>query len=133
MFGAAGHAYVYRSYGIHWMLNLVCGEEGDGQAVLVRALIPTSGRAAIAARRTGRDVRDWCRGPGRLGAALAIGPALDRLPLDRPPFAVVAADAPVPVIATARIGISKAIERPWRFVAADAARWLSVPAVTSAR
>ena len=133
MFGPAGLAYVYRSYGVHWMLNLVCGDEGDGQAVLVRALVPTSGREQIAARRRGRDERDWCRGPGRLGQALAVGPHLDRLPLGRPPFTLTAAPDAVPVIATTRIGIAKAIERPWRFLAADAGRWVSVPAASSAR
>ena len=82
MFGPAGHAYVYRSYGIHWMLNLVCA---DASAVLVRALVPESGRDRIAARRPGVPERDWCRGPGRLGTALAVGPQHDGLPLDGGP------------------------------------------------
>ena len=123
MFGPAGHVYVYRSYGIHWMLNLVCA---DASAVLVRALVPESGRDRIAARRPGVPERDWCRGPGRLATALAVGPQHDGLPLAGGPFALRArADEP-DVTTTRRIGISKAVERPWRFVEAGS-RWVSSP------
>ena len=91
MFGPAAHVYVYRSYGIHWMLNLVCA---DASAVLVRALVPESGRDRIAARRPGVPERDWCRGPGRLGTALALGPQHDGLPLDGGLFSLHAARGP---------------------------------------
>ena len=118
MFGPPGRAYVYRSYGIHWLLNVVCGEEGHGAAVLVRAVIPEHGRERIAARRPGVGERDWCRGPGRLGVALGVGPQHDGARLDAEPFTLRAACGPVAVLATPRIGISRAVERPWRFVEA---------------
>ena len=126
MFGPPGHAYVYRSYGIHWMLNLVCGAEGDGQAVLVRALIPTAGRETIAARRPGSSERDWCRGPGRIGVALAIGPRLDGVALGCAPFSVLEPESDPTVLPTRRIGISRAVERPWRFLLVGAERFVSV-------
>jgi DNA-3-methyladenine glycosylase len=125
MFGPAGHVYVYRSYGIHWLLNLVCA---DASAVLVRALVPECGRDRIAARRPGVPERDWCRGPGRLGTALNVGPQHDGLPLDGGPFALHAGSGRAPhVTATRRIGISKAVERPWRFVETGS-RYVSSPA-----
>ena len=125
MFGPAGHAYVYRSYGIHWMLNLVCA---DASAVLVRALVPEAGRDRIAARRPGVPERDWCRGPGRLGTALAVGPQHDGLPLDDGSFTLQACEGRAPdVTATRRIGITKAVERPWRFVETGS-RYVSSPA-----
>ena len=78
MFGPAGRVYVYRSYGIHWMLNIVCGaEEGAGEAVLIRALEPTAGLEQMRERRGREALLELCRGPGRLGQALAVGPALD--------------------------------------------------------
>jgi DNA-3-methyladenine glycosylase len=116
MFGPAGQAYVYRSYGIHWMLNLVCEPAGSPAAVLVRAIEPGVGEAAIAARRPGVPRRDWCRGPGRLAVALGIGPELDGLPLDAPPFRLEARPGAVDVAETIRIGISRSVELPWRFV-----------------
>jgi DNA-3-methyladenine glycosylase len=118
MFGPPGRSYVYRSYGVHWLLNLVCDEPAVGAAVLVRALVPERGRAAIAGRRRGVPERGWCRGPGCLSRALAIGPHHDGLPLDAPPFAIEPRTTAVEVVATPRIGITKAVERPWRFVAA---------------
>ena len=82
MFGPAGRAYVYRSYGIHWLLNIVCGEfEGAAEAVLLRALEPTTGLETMRDRRGRESVLDLCRGPGRLGQALAIGPELDGEPI----------------------------------------------------
>jgi DNA-3-methyladenine glycosylase len=116
MFGPAGHCYVYRSYGIHWCFNIVCGREGEtGSAVLVRALMPTDGIADMQVRRGGRPVADLCRGPGRLCEALAISGAHDGLPLLQLPFRL-SAGTVVPEIAVGRrVGISKAVDKPWRF------------------
>jgi DNA-3-methyladenine glycosylase len=123
MFGPPGHVYVYRSYGIHWMLNLVCL---DASAVLVRALVPEWGRDAIAARRPGVPERDWCRGPGRLGTALGLGPQHDGALLDGGAFQLRPREAVPVVTATRRIGITKAVERPWRFLEAGS-RYVSSP------
>jgi DNA-3-methyladenine glycosylase len=115
MFGPPGHAYVYRSYGIHWCLNLVCGDEGDPQAALVRALAPTHGLEAMRARRGLEDERALCSGPGKLCQALAITGSHDGLPLDRSPFRLLPRAREPEVIAGPRIGISQAVERPWRY------------------
>lgn len=119
MFGPPGHAYVYRSYGVHWCLNLVCGEEGDPQAALVRALAPTHGLEAMRARRGVEDERALCSGPGKLCQALAITRSHDGLPLDRGPFSLLPRAREPEVIAGARIGISQAVDLPWRFALAD--------------
>jgi len=115
MFGPSGHAYVYRSYGLHWCLNFTCREAGHGAGVLVRAIEPRQGVEQMRARRGLDDLRLLCAGPGRVGQALGITLAHYGLPLDRPPFFVAAAEAQVEVAAGPRIGISKAIEQPWRF------------------
>jgi DNA-3-methyladenine glycosylase len=115
MFGPPGHAYVYRSYGVHWCLNLVCDGEGTASAILVRALEPTAGLDAMACRRGLDDVRLLCSGPGRLCQALAVGEEHDGLPLDRPPFRLRAAAGDVEVVRGVRIGISRAAELPWRY------------------
>jgi DNA-3-methyladenine glycosylase len=119
MFGPPGHAYVYRSYGVHWCLNLVCGEEGDPQAALVRALAPTHGLEAMRARRGVEDERALCSGPGKLCQALAITRSHDGLPLDREPFGLLPRVRDPEVIAGARIGISQAVDLPWRYGLAD--------------
>ncbi len=115
MFGPSGHAYVYRSYGLHWCLNFTCRPAGHGAGVLLRALEPRSGIEQMQARRGVEDLRLLCSGPGRLGQALGITLAHYGLPLDRPPFFVAPADEAVDVVVGPRIGISKAIEQPWRF------------------
>lgn len=120
MFGPAGHAYVYRSYGIHWCLNLVCDADGVASAALVRALQPTHGVEAMRARRGLDSERLLCSGPGRLCEALAVGREHDGLPLDAPPFRLLARErsTPVEVVAGPRIGITRAVERPWRYALA---------------
>jgi DNA-3-methyladenine glycosylase len=115
MFGPPGYAYVYLSYGIHWCLNFVCREAGHGAGVLIRALEPTAGVAVMSERRRQQDPRLLCSGPGRLGQALGITHQLNGRPLDRAPFKLTAASRRVRVVSGQRIGISKAVERPWRF------------------
>jgi len=126
MFGPSGHAYVYRSYGIHWCLNFTCRPAGHGAGVLIRALEPRAGIEQMQSRRGLADSRLLCSGPGRLGQALGITMAHYGLPLDRPPFFVAAPDAALEVIAGPRIGISKAMDHPWRFGLAGS-RFLSKP------
>jgi DNA-3-methyladenine glycosylase len=126
MFGPPGHAYVYRSYGIHWCLNLVCEEEGNAAAVLIRALEPVEGIDVMRERRGLDDLRLLCAGPGRLCQALAVTREHDGLPLDAPPFELRAAATPAEVLAGTRIGISVAAELPWRYAAAGS-RYLSRP------
>jgi DNA-3-methyladenine glycosylase len=115
MFGPAGYAYIYRSYGVHWCLNFVCESEGSASAVLIRALQPVKGVAAMRRRRGMSEERRLCAGPGRLCEALAVTHAHNGLRLDRPPFALYARTAAVEIAVGPRIGISKAVERPWRY------------------
>ncbi|MDQ0305100.1 DNA-3-methyladenine glycosylase [Ancylobacter polymorphus] len=110
MFGPAFRAYVYRSYGLHWCFNIVAERHG---AVLIRALAPLVGLERMAARRGGPAF--LCAGPGRLTQALAITGALDGAPLDRPPFEWRERDGVPDIVAGPRIGITKAVEAPWRF------------------
>lgn len=122
MFGAPGHAYVYRSYGIHWCLNFVCEPPGHGAGVLIRALQPTTGLPAMRARRGGvEDPRKLASGPGRLCQALALDRSFDGLPLDAPPFHLAPAPAAAPVATGPRIGITRAMDVPWRFGLAGSA------------
>jgi DNA-3-methyladenine glycosylase len=113
MFGPPGHAYVYRSYGIHWCLNIVCA---GVSAALVRALEPTHGLETMQARRGLDDVRLLCSGPGRLTQALGITGAHDGLPLDEPPFELIAREGAPAIARGRRIGISKAVDLDWRYV-----------------
>lgn len=115
MFGPAGHAYVYRSYGIHYCFNIVCRGAGYGAAVLIRALEPACGLDAMRQRRGTADDRVLCSGPGRVGQALGIGPRHDGLPLDQPPFDLRPAGTAHRIVIGPRIGISKATDLPWRF------------------
>ncbi|QOZ45604.1 DNA-3-methyladenine glycosylase [Bradyrhizobium sp. CCBAU 53340] len=115
MFGPPGFAYVYRSYGIHWCVNFVCEEEGSASAVLIRALEPTHGIATMRRRRHLQDVHALCSGPGKLTEALGITIAHNTLPLDRWPIALHARTEDVEVATGIRIGITKAVELPWRY------------------
>ena len=124
MFGPPGHAYVYRSYGIHWCLNFVCEEEGSASAVLLRALEPRFGVDAMRARRGLDEPRLLAAGPGRLCQALGVSRAHDGRPLDEPPVELRAREAEPEIARGPRIGISRATELPWRFGIAGS-RYLS--------
>jgi DNA-3-methyladenine glycosylase len=123
MFGPPAHAYVYLSHGIHWCLNLVCREAGHGAGVLIRALAPEHGVDRMMVRRGTHDVRNLCSGPGKLGQALGVTRALNSAALDAPPFVLLAATEPVEVVTGPRIGISKAVDTPWRFGLAGSTHW----------
>ncbi|MDR3421383.1 MAG: DNA-3-methyladenine glycosylase [Xanthobacteraceae bacterium] len=124
MFGPPGYAYVYRSYGIHWCLNFVCEPEGSASAVLIRAIEPETGLAAMRRRRRLADQRLLCAGPGRLCEALGIAGAHNGLALDAPPFELFARTAAVEIVAGPRIGITKAVDKPWRY-GLEGSRFLS--------
>jgi len=115
MFGPPGYAYVYRSYGIHWCLNFVCEPDGSASAVLIRALEPTHGLAAMRRRRGLTEERLLCSGPGRLCEALGVTDKHYGLALDQPPFAIFARPGDVEVAVGPRIGITKAVDHPWRY------------------
>ena len=126
MFGPAGHAYVYRSYGVHWCLNFVCEGVGVANAVLIRALEPTHGLDTMRARRNVRGDRLLCAGPGRLCQALAVTREHDGLALDEPPFELLARERAPEIARGPRIGITKAVEQPWRYGLAGS-RFVSRP------
>jgi DNA-3-methyladenine glycosylase len=126
MFGPPGHAYVYRSYGIHWCLNVVCGDEGVAGAVLIRALKPTRNVFMMRERRGLHDIRLLCSGPGRLCQALGVTREHDGLRLDQAPFQIVARTRPVDIVTGPRIGITKAVDKPWRYGLAGS-RYVSKP------
>ena len=115
MFGPPGFSYVYRSYGIHWCVNFVCEEEGSASAVLIRALQPTHGLAAMRRRRGLHEERTLCSGPGKLCEALGITIAHSELPLDRPPIALHARVGKMEIVTGVRIGLTKAVDLPWRY------------------
>ena len=126
MFGPPGHAYVYRSYGIHWCLNFVCADVAVADAVLLRALEPTHGVEVMRGRRGVGDDRLLCAGPGRLCQALGVTRDHDGRALDEPPFEVRARETEPEIAVGPRVGITKAAERPWRYGLA-ASRFLSRP------
>jgi len=126
MFGPPGFVYVYRSYGIHWCMNFVCEKDGSASAVLIRALEPTHGLAAMRRRRGLDDDRALCSGPGKLTEALGITHAHNGLALDAPPFALYGRKGKVDVVSGIRIGLTKAVELPWRY-GLKGSRFLSKP------
>jgi DNA-3-methyladenine glycosylase len=115
LFGPPGRAYVYRAYGIHWCLNIVCREAGHGAGVLLRALEPTAGIATMMQRRGTADPRSLCSGPGKLGQALAVTDALNGIGVEGAPFALSKPLAAPVIVSGLRIGITKAVERRWRY------------------
>jgi len=128
MFGSPGYVYVYRSYGIHWCVNFVCERAGSASAVLIRAVEPTDGIEAMRRRRGLTDIRALCSGPGKLTEAMGITHAHNGLALDTAPFALHARKEDVEVVTGVRIGITKAVELPWRYGLKDS-RYLSKPFV----
>jgi DNA-3-methyladenine glycosylase len=117
LFGPPGRAYVYRSYGVHALLNAVCEPEGVGAAVLIRALEPLEGVGLMRRRRGLERLEDLCSGPGKLTQALGIGLALNDTELGSGPITIEAGEPPEHVAST-RIGITRAVELDWRFCAA---------------
>ena len=126
MFGPPGHAYVYRSYGIHWCLNLVSEPAGVASAVLLRALEPTDRVDEMKKRRGLDDERLLASGPGRLCQALGVTREHDSLALDRPPFELLARAGEPEIVTGTRIGVTRAADRPWRYALAGS-RYLSRP------
>jgi DNA-3-methyladenine glycosylase len=115
IFAGPGIAYVYVSYGIHHLLNVVCEEEGVGSAVLIRALRPVEGTGLMQSRR-GRQ-KDLCSGPGRLTQALGVGIELDGVNLTDGPLGIQSGLEPEEeIVATTRIGISRGVDLPWRYL-----------------
>ena len=134
LFGPPGRAYLYRSYGIHACLNAVCEPEGEGAAVLIRALEPLEGVASMRERRGVERLEDLCSGPGKLTQALGIGLDLNGSDLTLGPIVVarrLRAWRDVEIVASRRIGITKAAELRWRFSALGN-RFLSRPALSRA-
>src|SRR5579864_685033 len=129
MFGPPGFAYVYRSYGIHWCANFVCEKEASASAVLIRAIEPTHGLAAMRRRRGVDDPRMLCSGPGKLCEALGITGKHSGLPLDRLPFSLHARIDKPDIAIGIRIGITKAAELPWRY-GLKGSKFLSKPFAT---
>jgi DNA-3-methyladenine glycosylase len=117
LFGPPGRAYVYLSYGIHSLLNAVAEAEGDAAAVLIRALEPSEGLAAMRGRRGERPDRELCSGPGKLTEALGVGLEANGADLGEEPFLLAPREGGWrgEVVAGPRVGITKAVDRPWRF------------------
>jgi DNA-3-methyladenine glycosylase len=131
LFGPPGRAYVYLSYGIHSLLNAVAEPEGEAAAVLIRAIEPTAGLEAMRERRGDRPDRELCSGPGKLTEALGIGLADNRADLGSDPFLLLARerDWDGEIVTGPRVGITKAVDRPWRFAVAGSP-YVSKPPLT---
>lgn len=115
MFGPPGFLYVYRSYGIHWCVNLVCEKEGSASAVLIRAIEPTHGIPAMRRRRGLHEERSLCSGPGKLCEAMAVSNKHNGLAVDAPPIAIHARSHKPEIVSGLRIGLTKAVDLPWRY------------------
>jgi DNA-3-methyladenine glycosylase len=126
MFGPSAHVYVYRSYGIHWCLNFVCREEGHGAGVLIRAIEPLTGLDAMRQRRGLEPSKLLCSGPGRVAQALGITHGNNGMSLLEAPFHIEAPEEDYPLATGPRIGITKAVDVPWRFGLAGS-KFLSKP------
>ena len=128
LFGPPGRAYVYLSYGIHALLNAVAEPEGQAAAVLIRALQPSAGLDAMRIRRGERPDADLCSGPGKLTEALGVGLDANQADLGADPFRLLPRDPRWrgEIVAGPRVGITKAVERPWRFCLAGS-RFVSRP------
>lgn len=126
MFGPPGFVYVYRSYGIHWCVNFVCESAGSASAVLIRAIEPKEALTTMRRRRGMKDERLLCSGPGRVCQALGITRAHNALALDKEPFELRARSGKPEIVTGPRIGITKAIEQPWRYGLAGS-RFVSRP------
>ena len=128
MFGPPGRAYVYLSYGIHSLLNFVCEPEGEATAVLIRALEPTDEIDLMRSRRPkARTDLDLCSGPGKLTEAIGVTLAQNGARLDREPFLLLPREGEAPEVVTSpRVGITKAVEKPWRYSAAGS-KYVSRP------
>ena len=127
MFGPPGHAYVYFTYGMHWMFNVVTGRDGESNAVLVRALAPEEGLDLMSSRRQGRPRAEWSNGPAKLAQALAIDRSLNGACLFAPDSVIWIEEAPAPdprhISRGPRVGLGKTPEpwfsRPWRYWIAE--------------
>lgn len=130
LFGPPGRAYVYLSYGIHSLFNVVAEPEGEAAAVLVRAIEPAAGLEAMRERRGGRSDLELCSGPGKLTEALGIGLGDNGADLSRDPFELLAPEPgwEAEIASGSRVGITKAVDRPWRFGVAGSA-FVSRPAI----
>ncbi|HVY90962.1 MAG TPA: DNA-3-methyladenine glycosylase [Hyphomonadaceae bacterium] len=126
MFGPAGYAYVYRSYGLHWCVNFVCEGKGSAAAVLLRAIEPSIGLSLMSKRRRLEELRLLCSGPGRLTEAMGITRDHNGLALDEAPFSILSRTSEPEIVSGPRIGITKAVALPWRFGLKDS-RFLSKP------
>jgi DNA-3-methyladenine glycosylase len=119
MFGEGGHAYIYFTYGMHYCFNVVSGSKGHGQGVLIRALEPIEGLELMKARRNKQEERELCNGPAKLVQAMGITKADYGKPLFEGNLYIEAAEKKLPISTGPRIGISKEIDKPWRFWITD--------------